>query len=76
MQGPKVGDVILRGSPRAGFILLDAATEDRIAGPAQFSRAVQLALALGATDIWRELLDQAGHAIGPPESIGKALTHR
>ncbi len=71
MQGPKVGDVILRGSPSAGFILLDAATEDRIAGPAQFSRAVQLALALGATYIWRELLDQAGHAIRPPVQISK-----
>jgi len=37
---------------------------------------VQLALALGATDIWRELLDQAGRAVGPPVPIGKALTHR
>jgi hypothetical protein len=71
MQGPKVGDVILRGSPSAGFILLHAATEDFIAGPAQFSRALQFALALGAIDIWRELLDQAGHAIGPPVQVNK-----
>ena len=71
MQGPKVGDVILRGSPSAGFVLLDAATELQIAGPAQFSRAVQFALALGAIDIWRELLDQAGRAIGPPVHISR-----
>ena len=71
MQRPKVGDVILRGSPGAGFVLLDAATEDHIAGPAQFSRALQFALALGALTIWRELLDQAGQAIGPPVQITK-----
>lgn len=66
MSDTKQGDLILRGSPRDGFSILDAATERRIVGPTHLSRAVQLARAYGAPSIWKELLDDRGESQGPP----------
>jgi|SoiMethySBSTD1v2_1073268.scaffolds.fasta_scaffold1917280_2 hypothetical protein len=69
MSDTKRGDVILRGSPRDGFTILDAATERRIVGPTHLSRAVQLARAYGAIGVWKELVDERGASQGPPRRL-------
>jgi len=66
MSEPKHGDVILRGSPRHGFSILDAATQRQLVGATHLSRAIQLARAYGALAIWKELLDDRGESQGPP----------
>ena len=66
MFGTRPGELILRGSPRDGFSILDAATERRIVGPTHLSRAVQLARAYGAIGVWKELVDERGASQGPP----------
>ena len=65
---PQPGSVILRGSG-GYFELVDAGSHAHIAGPVQWSRAVQLAKAHGATAIWRQDLDERGRPIGPPYLI-------
>jgi hypothetical protein len=69
MSETKHGDLILRGSPRDGFSILDAATERRIVGPTHLSRAVQLARAYGSIGVWKELVDEGGASQGPPRRV-------
>ena len=69
MSETKPADLILRGSPRDGYSILDAATEQRLVGPTHLSRAVQLARAYGANGVWKELVDERGASQGPPRRV-------
>ena len=63
--GPKPGDVILRLSHDGRVVLIEALTEQHIAGPMQRSRALQLARAHGAIGVWQQVLDARGRPLGP-----------
>jgi hypothetical protein len=67
--GPQPGDLVLRGSFSAGFEIVDAATEEHIAGPMQLSRAIQAAKAYGAIALWQQNVDDRGRALGRPQRI-------
>jgi hypothetical protein len=66
---PKSGDVILRDSPDGRVVLIDAITDQHIAGPVQRSRAVQLARAHGAIGLWQQVVDDRGRPLGPPARL-------
>jgi hypothetical protein len=67
---PQPGSVVLRG--RDGYFeLIDAESQAHIAGPVQWSRAVQLAKAHGATTVWQQNLDERGRPLGAPFKIAR-----
>ena len=68
MPDPKRRDVILRGID-GHYVVIDSATDERIAGPVKLSVAIQLAKAAGATALWQENSDEHGRALGPPIRI-------
>ena len=62
---PQPGDVILRGSPADGFLLVDAQTGVLIAGPVfTFEAVFEAAERHGAHALWRESLDERGRPLG------------
>jgi hypothetical protein len=65
IQTPQPGSVILRGSG-GYFELVDAGSHTHIAGPVQWSRAIQLARAHGANAVWQQDLDEHGRPLGAP----------
>ena len=67
--GPRLGDVVLRGSLSTGFEIVDAITNQHIAGPMQLSRAIQAAKAYGAITLWQQHVDDRGRPIGEPARI-------
>lgn len=67
--GPQRGDVLLRGSFRAGFEIVDAITDRHIAGPMQLSRAIQVAKAHGAIGLWQQSVDDRGRPLGAPSRL-------
>ena len=55
------GDLILRGSPADGFLLIDAVTRTAVAGPLfTFSQVFRVAREYGAQALWREAVDDRG----------------
>lgn len=64
--GPRPGDVTLRLSHDGRVVLIDALTDQHIAGPMQRSRALQLARAHGAVGVWHQVVDDRGQPFGPP----------
>ena len=64
-----MGDLVLRGSFSAGFEIVDALTEQHVAGPMQLSRAIQAAKAYGAIALWRQNVDDRGRPLGQPQRI-------
>ena len=65
IRTPQPGSVILKGSG-GYFELVDAGSHAHIAGPVQWSRAIQLAMAHGAKAVWQQDLDEHGRPLGPP----------
>jgi hypothetical protein len=65
VAAPQPGSVILRGSG-GYFELVEAGSDVHIAGPVQWSRALQLAKAHGATSVWQQELDENGRPLGAP----------
>jgi hypothetical protein len=63
---PSVRNVILRGSTETGFMLINAVTAHRIAGPVPLQRAIEVARQHGAAVIWQENLDDRGRSLGSP----------
>jgi hypothetical protein len=68
-SGPQPGDLILRESSAGGFEIVDAITDEHIAGPMQLSRAIQAAKAYGAITLWQQNVDHRGRALGRPQRI-------
>ena len=61
-------DMIVRGID-GQYVVIDLATEERLAGPVKLSVAIQLAKAAGATALWQENTDESGRALGTPIRI-------
>ena len=53
--------------------MLDAVTENHIAGPVHLSLAIQLARAQGPGVDWQQNSDERGRPVGPPLRIPLAL---
>jgi len=62
---PKLGDVLLRGTPDTGFVLVDAVTLQHVAGPLpSLPAAVEAAQRHGAPAIWQQAVDNRGRPLG------------
>jgi hypothetical protein len=67
IDGPKRGDVFLRGDVVQGFHILEAITLQPIVGPVPtIEAAVEAARLHGAGTIWQQTLDLRGRPLGAP----------
>jgi hypothetical protein len=66
MLSPTRGDVILRGSIGGAFLVLDAITKHRVAGPLPLQEAVGFARQLGARNIFQQPVDGRGRFLADP----------
>jgi hypothetical protein len=72
MSEPQPGDLVLRGSLSDGFVVLDATTRQRLAGPVGLSDAITYAKERRSGRLWQEIVDDRGRPVGPVSRL--ALT--
>jgi hypothetical protein len=67
MNGPKAGDVLLRGSIEEGFLVTDAVT-GRIVHEAflPLQEALRVAGWHQGVEVWQQSVDNRGRALGEP----------
>jgi hypothetical protein len=70
-----IGDVVVRGSLSQGFIVLDATSRRRLAGPLGLGDALAAAKSHAKGSIWQEIVDDRGRALGLPMKIPLAQVH-
>jgi hypothetical protein len=67
MATPQSGDIVVLGTTSHGYVLVDAISHRRIAGPIVLcASAVALARTLGGTNVWQQNVDSRGRPLGEP----------
>jgi hypothetical protein len=66
-MAPHIGDVVVRDAVAGGYLILDLATQQRLAGPYHsIADAALKAWQLCDGHVWREAADRRGRSLGPP----------
>jgi len=66
MFSPTKGDVILRGLIGGSFLVMDAMTMQRVAGPLSLQEATGFARQLGVRNIFQQPVDGRGRLLADP----------
>ena len=72
MFSPARGDVVLRGLIGGAFVVMDAMTNHRVAGPLPLQEAADFARQLGALNIFQQPVDGRGRLLSDPLRLQRA----